>query len=469
MPPKRAGSRKRKEVLPDPQTLPSGTCNYYIGEWFVNKEIDSLSDISHSVVEAHTKSNGEVSMLPRTVVLIPPATLGDVNTHYAVEVADNLRVESIPRSAVEPKPKVIPVEGEESFDPMSTREKKEEEGDSVVPDDTLPSAAAVQKVGSSEAAAEVVIQGTVHIEGIVPRIVITPDLPEPPVVPKKKKSDARKNSKRKEEEQKRLAEEARIYEEKVNAAVAAAREEEEYRMQFPHPERWPNVQFANMTFNGQVIVAHAHVKFRNCCFTSRSKDTTQLLVAQYCKVECERCTFDQPQKGSVYGWPMSNIILTECYFKGASSSRDGCTLPVANACESRPTCVGLHTDACKITVKDCEFSALGTGVIMRGTFPGSCAGQPAMSIKNCKFYGIYAAGIILDSVNGVELAGNKVDECEYYALDCVKGEGIRVYQNTFLSKIRVQKGAHARFLNNETGTIPFTVEEVENPNWQPVY
>nr|CCC90043.1 conserved hypothetical protein [Trypanosoma congolense IL3000] len=481
MPPKRAASRKKKkEVLPDPQTLPNGNCNYYIGAWSINKDIDALTTICHSVVEKHTQSDGEVSPLPKTVVLIPPATLGNASTHYAVEVADKLHVESIRHSSLTVLDTKPAADGEgggvaaaEDNTEHSPRANEFALNDQHTAEQNEFSSLLVgaRSAGASEAAREVVIQGTVHIEGIVPRIVIKPDLPEPPVVPKQRKGKSQKNSKQKEEEQKRLEEEAKMYEEKVQKAVAAAQKEEEYRMQFAHPDRWPKVQFTNVTFGGQVIVAHAHVKFYNCCFSLADKNSTQLLVAQYCRVECNKCSFENANKGCVYGWPMSELTLTNCSFRGrgVGNALDTLTGAKRGSREAATSSVGLHTDDSKVFISDSEFASLGTGILLRGTYPGSSGERPLVSINKCRVDNIYAAGAILDGVNGAQLLNNHFEDCEYYALDCVRGKGIQVYKNTILSKVRVQKGAQVKFMHNESGTHPLDVQEVENPNWQPVY
>ncbi|KAF8276756.1 hypothetical protein TcBrA4_0124410 [Trypanosoma cruzi] len=468
MPPKKRSisKKKKKEVLPDPNTISNGECDYYIGSWSHYQNIDAVSDIAHTVLNQHTSADGEVGELPRTNVLIPACGLGVAGSHYGVEVANNIVVESVPRTSMKNagQLKEAGVAGEEALEPEETVEEKQDVDKS--PEANEPD------VGASLSACDVIVHGTVHIDGIVTRIVIKPDLPEPPVVPQTKRTSStkrKKSAKAIEEEQRRLAEAAKIYEEKVNAAVAAAREEEEYRMQYAHPNRWSNVVFTNITFTGQVIVSHAHVTFRNCLFSARVVDVAQLLVTQYCQVECIRCTFECPEKCSMYGLPMGKLTFQRCLFTGnprTLSSEKGAT---DEARTLRGKAVGLHMDSCCVTVEDCQFKDLETAILLRGSHPDATAEKPAMVVQKCKVENIFGSGIVLENVRGVELMKNEFAQCDYYSLDCVKGKDIRVFQNTFLSEVRVQRHAHVKLMHNRSGTVPLALKEVDNPNWQPVY
>ncbi|RNF18742.1 uncharacterized protein Tco025E_04484 [Trypanosoma conorhini] len=468
MPPKKKSSiKKKKEVLPDPKTISNGECNYYIGSWSYYQNIDAVSDIARKVVEQHTTPDEEVGTLPRTNILIPACRLGDASTHYAAEVVDNMFVESVPLSSMksaEQLKKEPNMDGEEALKP--------EEAVSAQEDADPATAANEPNVGASLSSRDVVLEGTVHIEGILTRIVVKPDLPEPPAPPPAKRRPSakrKKSSKLIEEEQQRLAEAARIYEEKVNAAVAAAREEEEYRMQFAHPNRWPHVVFSNMNFAGQVIVSHAHVTFRNCCFSASGVDVTQLLVTQYCQVECVKCTFECPAKGSVYGFPRGRLIFRKCLFTGSSDAFSSVELDKGKDGKLRPRAVGLHTDCCSALVEECQFTELETAILLRGSHPDGTVEKPAMVVQKCKVDNIFGTGVVLDNVRGVELTKNKFSGCEYYSLDCVKGKDIRVLQNTFYSEVRVQERAQVKLMHNKCGTVPLALKEVDNPNWQPVY
>ncbi|KEG14157.1 hypothetical protein DQ04_00601240 [Trypanosoma grayi] len=384
---------------------------------------------------------------------------------YSVQVADNMHIESIPWSSM----KSVEQMAEHTNAAMDNESVQEEAAKEPENADGASSPVEVD-VGASQAARDVVVQGALHIDGILTRIVVKPELPDPPVVPqKRKKSKAKKNAKALQEEQERLEAEAKLYEEKVEAAVAAAREEEERRMQFAHPDRWPHVTFANMTFAGQVIVSHSHVRFQNCCFVASAPEITQLLVAQYCQVECLRCAFECPIKASVYGWPRGQLTFQRCIFTGFPQNDSGEEVLAASPREVRPKAVGLHTDSCKVTLEGCQFTGLGTGILLRGSIPGATAEAPAMVVKGCKIDNIFGTGVILENVHGVELVKNKITDCDYYALDCIKGRAIHVFQNAFTSQVRVQDAAHAKFLHNKSGTVPLNLKEVENPNWQPVY
>ncbi|RNF00385.1 hypothetical protein TraAM80_07643 [Trypanosoma rangeli] len=502
MPPKkRSGSKKKKEVLQDPNTISNGECNYYIGSWSYYQSIDAVSDIAHTVLQQHTSADEEVGTLPRTNILLQACKLGDASTHYAVEVADNMVVESVPRSFMENAEqlkKELSTDGEEALKQGETASVQEQVDSSPVVSEKLKNelsmdgeealkqgeTASVQEdidsspvvsepdVGASRSSRDVILEGTVHIDGIVTRIVIKPDLPEPPAPPPIKRGRSvkrKKSSKLIEEEQRRLAEAARIYEEKVNAAVAAAREEEEYQMQFAHPNRWPHVVFSNMTFAGQVIVSHAHVTFRNCRFSASGLDITQLLVTQYCEVECIKCTFECPAKGSVYGFPRSKLTFRKCLFTGSSNMLPSGILAKSKDCKQRLRAVGLHTDCSRVMVEDSQFTELETAILLRGSHPDGTAGKPGMVVQACKMDNIFGTGVVLDGARGVELTKNKFSECEYYSLDCVKGKDIRVFQNRFYSQVRVQERAEVKFMHNKCGTVPLSLQEVDNPNWQPVY
>ncbi|EKF29881.1 hypothetical protein MOQ_006317 [Trypanosoma cruzi marinkellei] len=469
MPPKKrsASKKKKKEVLPDPNTISNGECNYYIGTWSHYQNIDAISDIAHTVLEQHTSADGEVGELPRTNILIPACGLGVAGTHYAVEVANNIVVESVPRTSMKNATQLkdeTDVAGDEALEREETVDEKQDVDQSAEVNET--------EVGASQSACDVIVHGTVHIDGIVTRIVIKPDLPDPPVVPQTRRKSAvkrKKSAKAIEEEQRRLAEATKIYEEKVNAAVTAAREEEEYRMQFAHPNRWSHVVFSNITFTGQVIVSHAHVTFRNCAFSARAVNVAQLLVTQYCQVECIRCTFECPERCGMYGLPMGRLKFQRCLFTGNPTTFSLEKRATDEARTFRGNAVGLHTDSCCVTVEDCQFKDLETAILLRGSYPDSTAEKPAMVVRTCRVENIFGSGIVLDNVHGVELMKNEFIECDYYSLDCVKGKDIRVFQNKFHSEVRVQKHAHVKLMHNRSGTVPLTLKEVDNPNWQPVY
>lgn len=450
--------------MPDPATIPNGDCEYYLGTWSSYHSIDAITEIAHNVLEKHTAEDGEVAALPRTNILIPSCKLGVAKMCYAVEVADNMHIESISRSSMNNKLRE-PTEPKEDEDVESKVEDTEaqEQVDEV-------SSPPTQDVGASKHACDVVVAGAVRIDGIITRIVVKPQLPDPPVVPKpKKKGSISSKKKKSEEEQKRLEEEAKIYEEKVNEAIAEAKREEEHRMQFAHPERWSKVVFSNMTFADQVIVSHAHVTFRNCRFLANSPDCAQLLVTQYCQVECVRCTFECPTKGAVYGLPMGRLTLRDCLFTGVSPFAPLEKFKEHAARELRSRAVGVHTDDCKVRVEGCHFTQLSTAILLRGSHPDATAEEPAMVVRRCKVENIFGTGVVLDKVRGVELKKNEFSDCDYYALDCVKGKDIRVFQNRFYSELRVQDGAHVKLLHNKNDLVPFVLKEVENPNWQPVY
>lgn len=119
-----------------------------------------------------------------------------------------------------------------------------------------------------------------------------------------------------EEIEKKMAEEDAKFLKDTEEAIEKAKEEEEYLMTFAHPNRWAHVTVSGVTFTGPVQVVRAHIKFLNCCFSSLYPNRPQLMVHQYCRVECVSCTFQEPRTSSVYGLPASHLTLRKCLFTG---------------------------------------------------------------------------------------------------------------------------------------------------------
>lgn len=305
-------------------------------------------------------------------------------------------------------------------------------------------------IGADFASRDAVVKGRCFLQGMAPRLVVAPQLPpkidldavtlDPPaaaaVVDEKtkrgKKGSAskrnskasRKNSKKKlkltpeqmeELEAKKAALEAE-YIRQTEEAIQKAQEEADYLMTFAHPDRWAKVVVSHMTFSGSLEIHRAHVTFRNCCFTSPDARRPQVTVAQYCRVEFIKCTFESPVVCGLYTLPTAQVKVKRCLFTGAPQSdlwestlagvaREpiSAAAPDENAegaaeqsneqpqrsaeitgedwsltssleaakkatLQRRPESVGVHTDAAKISVEQSVFIFLGVGLCVRGSF-----------------------------------------------------------------------------------------------------
>lgn len=218
-----------------------------------------------------------------------------------------------------------------------------------------------------------VMDGVIRFVGVLPQIVVKPSLPTPPVrdevntgkrgrkksnsttsrsasviakaevaeaaAPMERKGSGKKLGKKEslagkkggkkmkltqeelEEIEKRMAEEDAKFLKDTEEAIEKAKEEEEYLMTFAHPNRWSHVTVTGVMFTGPVQVVRTHMKFLNCCFSSPYPNRPQLMIHQYCRVECVRCTFEEPRSSGVYGLPASQITIRKCLFTGIPQRR----------------------------------------------------------------------------------------------------------------------------------------------------
>lgn len=236
-----------------------------------------------------------------------------------------------------------------------------------------------------------VMDGVIRFVGVLPQIVVKPILPAPPLrddgtggkkgrrksnstgsrsesmvakaelteasIGKKKGGAAKKANKdtaagkkggkknkltqeELEEIEKRMAEEDAKYLKDTEEAIEKAKEEEEYLMTFAHPNRWSHVTVTGVTFTGPVQVVRAHMKFLNCCFCSPYPNRPQFMVHQYCRVECVKCTFEEPRSSSVYALPASQITIRKCLFTGIAQrslvEMEGMLPPLHSSASSIP-------------------------------------------------------------------------------------------------------------------------------------
>lgn len=415
-------------------------------------------------------------------------------------------------------------------------------------------------LGSDFTARDAVLNGVIRLIGVLPQIVVKPVLPEPPVredpnakgkgkkgkagrrassvggddaAAGKKGSKGKKGKKAKkltpeelEELERKMAEEDALFLKQTEEALALAKEQEEHLMTFAHPDRWSHVVFSNVTFTGPVQVVRAHTKFMNCCFASPYPDRPQLMVHQYCNVECVKCTFDAPARSGLYALPASQVKVTKCLFSGIpqrqllllespaeevtakpvekeavgededaeddepkkASGQYGSTseseMPrnpeVTRAIEEvqkeRPASVGLFTDCSKVHVEKCRFIVLGTGALFHGKYKvdatvprirTAAKTHALVSIISCFFQHAFSTGICVDkSADDILIHRNVVSDCQYYGLDLRKGSAdIGVYQNKFLigAAVRIREGVHAQLLHNDVHSIPIDDNKRDNP------
>ncbi|KAL7696101.1 hypothetical protein NQL31_005929 [Lotmaria passim] len=480
-----------KEELPDPATVKNGSSTTYIGGWSSFETVESITEVSEQVMEAHTGPDGVVAALPRTNVFLLPSSAcatDDAVQPLTVVVVDQMNIEGVSRQQCGRANGAVKTWAR-SADPAVTassnadapgNEQRPTSGESggkggeataqepVNPfEDALHDVRYSQTVvvGASYAARDVVVSGSCSIEGMPPKIVVPPQLPSKPDLdavtldepeaaataandaagkPKKSSSAAKsaaRNAKKgkakltpeqvEELERKKAAVNAE-YLQQTEQAMQQAQEQADYLMTFAHPDRWPHVFFRHVTFAGPVVVSRAHVTFQNCCFTATLAERPQLLVSQYCRVGCIKCTFEAPQRCGVYALPSAQVTVRKCLFTGAAQTAwwaasvpglslqaggvvadinanevggeaapedgeaaapdaadggsaipgkngtGGLASPIAlagevkdivdNALQKRSAAVGIQTDSAKLHAQACGFVALGIGVYVRGSY-----------------------------------------------------------------------------------------------------
>ncbi|CAC9540066.1 conserved hypothetical protein [Leishmania infantum JPCM5] len=467
----------KKEVLPEPVTIKNGTGTVFIGGWSSYDTIESVSQASRSVIAANTDADGVVAApLPRTDVLVLPtekadddADSGAAQAPFVVEVADQFFVEGVSRHQCAQAQALVktwepaPAQPTEATAPSEQIAAPAPEEEAVNPyADAVSDRRYTQEVlvGASYAARDVVIRGPCSIEGVAPIIVVPPQLPEKPDLDavtldppadnaaaaagvstkKKKTAKSKKKSKPKltpeqvEELERKKAELEAQYMRQTEEAVQRAKQESDYLMTFAHPDRWANVVFRHMTFAGPVQVHRAHVSFQNCRFVGITNtamlDRPLLLVSQYCRVQCTKCSFEAPQRCGIYALPSAQVGVRKCLFTGvkqdilwaaalpgvspqnagaaASLEVDGgdddsaghgrtvsptdaaddhsadhkaagvLSFPVAlggelqeaarAALDDRSAAVGILSDCAKLMVHGCDFLCLGVGVYVKGSY-----------------------------------------------------------------------------------------------------
>ncbi|XQJ30630.1 hypothetical protein NXY56_006730 [Leishmania guyanensis] len=471
----------KKEELPDPETVKSGTATVFVGDWSLYDTIESVSEVSRLVIAANTDANGVVTApLPRTNILVlPTEDATDDNDNdaasplFTVEVADQLFIEGVSRRQCAQAQSLVKTWLPVTVTPTEATGLSEQpqvpapEEASVNPyADALSDGRYIQtvSVGANYAARDVVIRGHCLIEGVAPNIVVPPELPAKPDLnavaldpppsdaaaseaggsAKPTKKGTAKNKKKTklkltpeqvaELERKRAELEAQ-YMQQTEEAVQRAKQQSDYLMTFAHPNRWAHVVFRHMTFAGPVEIHRAHVSFQNCRFVGSTNtdmpNRPLLLISQYCRVQCTKCSFEAPQRCGVYALPSALVEVRKCLFTGVTqdvlwaaelpgvspqsagtagpsevdgdddddgtvhggpdTSTNAANAPSAGhkatgvlsfpvtlsgtlqeaahaALAHRDAAVGILTDCAKLFVHGCDFLFLGVGVYVKGVY-----------------------------------------------------------------------------------------------------
>lgn len=387
-------------------------------------------------------------------------------------------------------------------------------------------------VGAGFTSRDAVLDGIIRLIGVLPQIVVKPVLPTPPVRedPNAKKKGGKKGSKNRRsssvggsstdggdgakgkkgkkgkakkltpeelaEIERKMAEEDALFLKQTEEAIALAKEQEEELMTYAHPYRWSNVAISNVTFTGPVQVVRAHTKFINCRFTSPYPDRPQLMIHQYCNVECVHCTFDAPARSGLYALPASQVTVRKCLFTGIpqlelyhlehppadeeasageakepamkdlededddlepkkgggeGSKGDSDELPrtadvvakIEKVKSARSRAVGVFTDCSKVLIDKCRFVVLGTGVLFHGKYKVErlakaqrtvAKTQALVMLTNCRIQHAFSTGVCVDkTADDVLIVKNVISDCEYYGLDLRQGSrDISIYHNKFL-------------------------------------
>lgn len=225
-PSKRSASAKKKkeEVLEDPQKLPNGAVDYYVGGWSYYQSVEQIGDIARSVITAHTRPDREVDPLPRTNVILLPRREGaedegdgDTDAVVEIEVADKMHIEGVTRQVIRESAQhvkewkqIVPEGAPPAVPPATTAaaapeqalpDEQDGNADGEVdaappqpdegeePSAALPSTEEEEEkemvalarlpvpFGANFNARDVVITGSVTIRGALPQVVVHPKLP----------------------------------------------------------------------------------------------------------------------------------------------------------------------------------------------------------------------------------------------------------------------------------------------------
>jgi hypothetical protein len=486
MAPKKAGGKKAELVeLAKASTLPDGPRNYFIGGWSSNTDLTAITTISDIVKPISEEAE---PLAPQVNIMVLPGTLQHAD-NAVVRLTHGLNIKGLlpqqqlaNRAAYEAKRKSKNDQGE-----------AEEAGNAPVDgEETKPDKPACKVILANDA---VQVHGSIAFQGIKPPVVVAP------VVEQEKKAAPEKGAKKKtDEDRAREAEAQRLREE---AAIRVAKEEEERLSKFAIPRRWPKVNVSNLAFYGPVTIAGAHINFVGCSFLSLEAagpmSTNMVEVGQYCKVTFTNCSFAQPARSALYAFPLADVTARNCVFSGVDQPHSAADVAavlaaggpspaaVEMARAARPDAVGVHTDSAKLLVDDCLFEALGTGVIVRGSYAlqptsagpadadkeksasGSKPVVNSMVVQRSDVRNIFGTGVLADKASGFLLQSTKMTLCGYYAAQFRGGGAVQVLRNTFANAVLIHRGA-GPFLHSNVMCVPLIDKnDVESLAMQTTY
>lgn len=471
MAPKKVGKKKDEVVeLPKTSSLPDGAKTYFVGGWSAYHTLHDISAITERV--RPTTPEDEITAAVKQLYVLP-GVMGTAKDSFHPTLCHGMLLTGLSpnttraNAAAYDAKKAASAAGGAAGDGDGGAAAGDGEGDAAA-----NTAAASEAGWAADVDDSVVVASTVTLEGVRPTVTVAPV-----VVDVKPSAAPEKGAKKKSEEEKQRELEAQRQREE--AAIQAAKAEEARLNKFAMPNRWAAVVISNLVFTGPVKVRQLHVQFKNCRFACSWKNVNQVEVAQYCRVSFTNCTFEGPRKASLYCFPLAEVTVKKCTFTGSS-----------DAAAHETNSIGVHTDGAKITVDHCQFTKLGTGVLLRGSVApaaaapsGDAAGgdaaekgntlKPAAStqiVQSSKFYGLFTSGYVCDKASYTLFHRNEVQDCGYYGAQVLHG-GVKNFlmTNNFSSLVHIGSGA-TPVLNGNTMSFPIKNDnDASNVYMQPVY
>lgn len=387
---------KKDEIIEVPKTagIPDGKKTFFVGGWSSFESFRALQEITSQ----HTEAGDTVIVLP-----------GEID---AGEGPLELRT--------------LTVGGQSCFERLAAQRVDASKGGAE--DEAGQEARALDGAedGTKKTAAEdekldrsVVIKGLLNITAWKPP---PPPVPTPvaptPVAPAPKKSGASSKTVKIDEEP------APPPKEPDPPEVGVA------------PSTWPTVTFDGLCFTGSVVVKGIHAVFKRCAFAS-TETAQQLTVHQYCKVSVEQCTFDVPQRQSLYCFPKSVVSVNKCYF-GSEVARE--RLPT----DAASSTTAVYCDDASLQLTSSTMRNVGFGVVLKDKCEGTV-------VSRNTFDGIEATGLMVQGGCIAAIRSNTFKRCGYYAMQFMGDSKCQpmVVCNTVSSTVRIHHGARPTLHTNK--------------------
>lgn len=158
------------------------------------------------------------------------------------------------------------------------------------------------------------------------------------------------------------------------------------------PSTWPTLSFNGVRFEKCAITFNkVHAVFERCHFNFIPAGSNYFVTAMpYTRVTFVECTFAQPSKAAVYGFPYSTITATQCHFSGLNlnaiqDDRDSAETLAKERLEqsSRGAAnnAAVMADDATVVMDNCHVLHLTHGVVLQNR----CAES---RIKKCVFENI---------------------------------------------------------------------------------